>query len=146
MAVRGRGSYRECVLEVSYSGFPEQVLYFRNCFIDYLWSDHLSSCQLCCSHPFQVEDHSCELHQDVEDHCEEDDEVGSSRSYVKHCSQFSLRHSKYSRILRSSLSFNRFLSFVGTCTIFISRRDCRWTSFIAHFASWYPGLFINGMP
>ena len=29
MAVRGRGSYRECFLEVSYSGFPELVLYVR---------------------------------------------------------------------------------------------------------------------
>ena len=59
---------------------------------------------------------------------------------MKHCSQFSLRHSKYSRILRSRLSFNRFLFFflsvVGICTIFISHRDCRRTSFIAHVASW----------
>ena len=67
MTVRGRGSYRECFLEVSYSGFPELGLYVRNCFIDYLWSDHLSSCQVCCCHPFQIEDHSCELHQDVEE-------------------------------------------------------------------------------
>ena len=113
MAVRGRGSYRECFLEVSYSGVPELVLYVRNCFIDYLWSDHLSSCQLCCCHTFQIEDHSCELHQDVEDHWEEEDDVGSSRSFAKYCSQFVLNHSGYSRILGSSLSFNRFLSFVG---------------------------------
>ena len=36
--------------------FPWACLYFRNCFIDYFWSDHLSSCQLCFCHPFQVED------------------------------------------------------------------------------------------
>ena len=36
--------------------------------IDHLWSDHLSSCQLCSCHPFQFEDHERELHQDVEDH------------------------------------------------------------------------------
>ena len=60
---------------------------FRNCFIDHLWSDHLSSCQLCCCHPFLFEDHECELHQDVEDHSEEEDEVGSSRSFVKYPSR-----------------------------------------------------------
>ena len=61
---------------------------------------------------------------------------------VKYCSQFSLRHSRHSRILGSSLSFNRFLSFVEICATFISRRDCRWTSVIAHFASWYP-VFLS---
>ena len=119
--------------------------YFRNCFIDYLWSDHLSSCQLCCCHPFQVEDHSCEIHQDVEDHWEEEDEVGSSRSFAKYCSQFSLSHPRYLRILGSNLSFNRFLPFVGICTTYLSRRDCRWTLVIANIGSWCPGLFTNGM-
>ena len=66
--------------------------------------------------------------------------------FVKYCSKFSLRHSRHSRILGSSLTFNRFLPFVGICAIFISRRDCRWTSVITHLASWYPGLFINDMP
>ena len=41
-------------------------LCFINCFIDHLWSDHVSSCQLCCCHTFQVEDHSCELHHFVD--------------------------------------------------------------------------------
>ena len=61
--------------------------------------------------------------------------------FLKYCSQFSLSHSRNSRIFRSSLSFNRFLSFVGICTIFISLRDCLWTSVIANIASWCPGLF-----
>ena len=73
------------------SQFPMARLCFINCFIDHLWSDHLSSCQLCCCHTFQVKDHSCELHQDVEeDHWEDDDDVGCSRSFVKYCSECSL--------------------------------------------------------
>ena len=54
--------------------FPWAGSYIRNCFIEYLWSDHLSSCQMCCCHPFQFENHSCELHQGVEDHWEDEDE------------------------------------------------------------------------
>ena len=41
---------------------------FKNCFIDHLWSDHSSPCQLCCCHPFHFEDYESVLHQDAEDH------------------------------------------------------------------------------
>ena len=41
---------------------------------------------LCCCHPLQFEDHDCVLHQDVEDHLEEEDEVGSSRSFALYSS------------------------------------------------------------
>ena len=34
---------------------------------------------------------------------------------MKYCTQFSLSHSRYSRISGSSLSFNRLLTFVGIC-------------------------------
>ena len=63
MAVRSCGSYRECVLDVNCSSFLELEINFRNCCIGHLWSDHLSSCHRCCCPPFQIEDHSCELHQ-----------------------------------------------------------------------------------
>ena len=36
-------------------------------------SDHLSSCQLCCFHLCQFEDHEDELHQDVGDQLDEED-------------------------------------------------------------------------
>ena len=42
----------ENFLEVYCRQSPGARFDFRNCFIDHLWSDHLS-CQLCCCHPFQ---------------------------------------------------------------------------------------------
>ena len=55
-------------LKANCQQFPGKDFEFVSQFIDHLWSDHLSSCQLCCCHPFQFEDHECVLHQDVEDH------------------------------------------------------------------------------
>ena len=97
VTVRSCGSCREQFSWSQLSQFVMTRLCFINYFIGPLWSDHLSSCQLCCCHLFQVEEHSWELHQDVEeDHWEEEDDddvLGSSRSVAKYCSQFSLKHS-----------------------------------------------------
>ena len=100
---------------------------------------HSSSCQLCCSHPFQVEDHSCDSTKMLKTTVKRKKKLGVH--VLTYCCQFWLRRSKYSRILRSSLSFNRLPSFVGLCTIFISRRDCRCTSAVA--TSSFSGRFVT---
>ena len=133
-------------LEVNCHQFPGARFDFISCYIDHLLSDHLSSCQLCCCIPFQFEDHKWVLHHDVEDHWEEEDEVGTSRSFVKYSSLCVLGQSRYPRISGSSLSFNRVLSFVGICTIFKSCRDCFRISINAVFASWYAVFSLNVWP
>ena len=82
MAVRSCGSCREQFSWSQLPQFPMTRLCFMNFFIDHLGSDHFSSCQRCCCHPFQVKDHSCELHHDVEeDHWEEEDGYGNGISW-----------------------------------------------------------------
>ena len=67
--------------------------------------------QLNCCHPFQIEDHSWELHQDVEDQWEDEDEVGVRILLWRTAPKFPPSRSRYSRTSRSTLSFICLLSF-----------------------------------
>ena len=112
--------------------------------LDHRCSDHLSSCQLCWCHPCPFEDHECGRHQDVEDHWEEEDKVGGSRSSAKCWAQFVLSHAKYPCSEGLSWSFKRLLSLFGMSVTPTSCRDCLCISTNAVFASWCPSLADKG--
>ena len=110
---------------------------FISYFIEHIWTDHSSVCQLSCCHSFQFEDNECVSHQDVEDHLKRWNEVRISGSFAKCSCQFVLSQG-------SSGSFKRFLSLFGINEIPISCRDCFCISINAVFVSWYTGLFDEG--
>ena len=114
MAVRGRGSYRECflwsiLLRCPWASFVLQELLHR---LPLVWPLIILPAVLLPSFP------SRRPLVWAPPGCRRPLRRGwwggSSRSFVKYCSQSSLRHS---RILGSNVAFNRFLPVVGICTI-----------------------------